>query len=115
MGSSLERVKFDRDVRKRQRLFDLARELFPRKKLGTESYVHQRYNLTLIGERKVIVRFIEPALIVYTDRVEVIDKFVTVATFGAVWLDPIKEYGVPSTRILPLQPMAPLFDMLAYV
>ena len=64
------------------------------------------YNLTSIGERKVIVRFIGPALIVYTDRVGVIIKFVIVATFGTVWPAPIHEYGVPSTRILPLQPMA---------
>ena len=74
------------------------------------------YDLTSTGERNVIVRFIGPALIVYTDRVGVISTFDTVATFGGAWPAPIQEYDVPSTRILPLQPRATYaIRMLAYV
>ena len=103
---SVERVQFNRDIRKRQGLLDPVCELSPGKKLFTKSHVRRKYDLTSTGERKVIVRPIGPALIVYTDRVGVIDTFVTVATFGAVCPAPSHEYSVPLTRILPLQPRA---------
>ena len=102
----LFRSKFNRDVGERQGLLDPVCELSPSKKLVAERRVRRTYGLTSIGERKVIVRPIGPAFIVYTDRVGVIDTFVTVATFGAVWPAPSHEYSVPLTRILPLQPRA---------
>ena len=63
MRSSVERGKFKRDIRKQQGLLDPVCQLFPRKKLDTERHDDRTYNLTSIGEGKVVVRFIGPALI----------------------------------------------------